>query len=791
MRTWFLAIASLATLWATAQPHLGFHSDNYAGIYNLYFQPADIVDSRYVFDMNLAGVDMMASNNYVGIRRQALFQDRATAFDDPDFQDNYLVERLNGRDKGIINRFEAMGPLSFMFNFREKNALAFGWRTRTYFNAVGIDEDLARQAYNELDLVDLYNVGISNQDFALQGAAWYEAGFTYGREVLDLDEHYLKAAGGLRLTVGFASTYLYSDNLQVSFPNDSMVSIEDTDLRFGFADNFTSGSDGVSFDFLPGMAGDVGVVYEWRPDIEDHRYTMDGDSTWLDPRRNKYKLKVGFSVTDIGNARFRRSEVNGTPISNSFFADAPNVRLQHFLDGLEEFGDEGLQPFYDTLASKYTITGADGDIYRMRLPMRLNLTVDYNIWKGFYVNGTATIAPRFRNAEVKSSALTSFSITPRFEHKWFGAFFPFSADALGNLHFGTGLRLGPLIIGTRDITPLLGRKVIYGADAYAMLRIPIGKKLRDRDEDHVSNKMDLCKKEPGPWATRGCPDLDGDGITNDVDRCPDVPGLAEFDGCPDSDGDGITDGSDDCPELAGTEELNGCPDTDEDGIIDPNDSCVYTAGIPAFNGCPDTDADGIMDREDDCPEVRGLPAFAGCPDTDADGLRDIDDRCPEKAGPAENDGCPYNDDDNDGVRNDEDECPRTPGPASNRGCPEISEEEQEVIDVAFENLEFETGKAVIRPRSYESLQGLADLMLSRDDLRLRIAGHTDDVGSEENNLALSRERATAVKDYLVQYDIDGSRFIVEAYGEARPIADNDTEDGRALNRRVELEIVFE
>lgn len=149
------------------------------------------------------------------------------------------------------------------------------------------------------------------------------------------------------------------------------------------------------------------------------------------------------------------------------------------------------------------------------------------------------------------------------------------------------------------------------------------------------------------------------------------------------------------------------------------------------------------------------------------------------------------DTDADGVLDPEDKCPETPGTKENNGCPEIAKEEQEIINTAFEALEFETSKDVIKDESKPSLDTLAMLLtVKRPQWKLRLAGHTDDVGSSSANLRLSKLRANATGQYLNMRGVEMSRIIIEYYGESKPVADNKTAEGRQRNRRVEMEIVF-
>ncbi|WP_449390405.1 OmpA family protein [Crocinitomix algicola] len=139
----------------------------------------------------------------------------------------------------------------------------------------------------------------------------------------------------------------------------------------------------------------------------------------------------------------------------------------------------------------------------------------------------------------------------------------------------------------------------------------------------------------------------------------------------------------------------------------------------------------------------------------------------------------------------DDECVNVPGVPENNGCPKIEEEEQEIINTAFDNLEFESGKAIIKESSFESLEGLAELLIKKEDWKLKIAGHTDSQGAAQSNLILSKKRAEAVKTFLMQRGITDERLFVQYFGEEKPIDTNDTPEGRQRNRRVEMDIVFE
>jgi len=159
------------------------------------------------------------------------------------------------------------------------------------------------------------------------------------------------------------------------------------------------------------------------------------------------------------------------------------------------------------------------------------------------------------------------------------------------------------------------------------------------------------------------------------------------------------------------------------------------------------------------------------------------------------------DDDSDGVANKFDKCPGTASGTvvDGSGCPLaapkpqiiretktiVTEADRKVVKDAISNLEFDLGKSTIRSKSYATLNRVAALLVEKN-FSLKLAGHTDDSGSDELNLRLSKDRAESVKAYLVSQGANASRIEAIGYGESQPIASNKTAQGRQENRRVEF-----
>jgi outer membrane protein OmpA-like peptidoglycan-associated protein len=315
--------------------------------------------------------------------------------------------------------------------------------------------------------------------------------------------------------------------------------------------------------------------------------------------------------------------------------------------------------------------------------------------------------------------------------------------------------------------------------------------VQDVDQDGVPDKDDACPNTPvgATVDSRGCSvDSDHDGVPDGLDKCPDTPAGATVDavGCPaDSDHDGVPDGLDKCPATppGATVDALGCAlDSDHDGVPDGLDKCPDTpAGATVdATGCPaDADHDAVLDGLDKCPNTpTGTPVDAtGCPlaqDSDHDGVPDGADKCPDtpRGVPVDSTGCMI-------LFQPEVAPPVQPGaPARPVTAPRPT--------LILRGVTFRTGLSVLTAESYAVLDQVAGSLVANPDIRIEIAGYTDNTGPIGVNLRLSQARAAAVRAYLARKGVSPSRMIARGFGSRGPVAPNTTATGRAQNRRVEL-----
>lgn len=758
MRQILLTALILLSFSANAQRLYGVATSNWSGTNGIYLNPANVADSRHRFTIDLFAINAGADND------KGTFS-TAELFNRDSFNIGSVLKVPSGNKSFNLTApyLEVRGP-GFMWSIDKKSGVALTTRVRLYNQFQDFNVDL----FNAVTSADFNNLSTNPKSYAIDADrfnwtlhAWTEVGATYGRVLVDKGAHMVKGGVTARYIGGVSYVNFQANTLKGTFnsKNDSLridaadaqissnvLSTQDEisgSLSGGDIANYFFGSKGGS-----GFGLDLGLVYEWRPDNNTFKYDMDGVKGIDDNTVNRYKLRFSAAITDIGSVTYKKENKTASMRgSGSIVTDS--VKANNFTEFSNYMKARGLDVAIDSNSST-----------TVKLPTAIQLNVDYNFGKNFYANlaYNGNLVDRFVAGNTYYSQLT---LTPRYDTRIVSFGLPVTYNFFSQkLKVGAGLRVGGFFFGSDDMLAFLGSNSQTGANFYFGAGIPFNKrKPRDSDGDKVSDKRDSCINVRGPWEAKGCPilDKDGDGILDDVDKCPDV---------------------------AGAKTALGCPDSDLDSVADASDACPTEAGLVSLAGCPDRDKDGIADKDDACPDAPGTALMRGCPDTDGDGVADNVDECPEKPGPVANNGCP--DTDNDGITDNKDRCPTVPGTIANQGCPEIKAEVKKRLAFVATAIQFETGKAIIKPASFKLLDDIVNILNEYSDYSMRIEGHTDNVGKPDKNLILSRDRAASVKAYFVSKGIPDARLITDGFGDTKPAANNKTAAGRAKNRRVEM-----
>ena len=466
---------------ADAQFFLGLRSSAYGGVTNVDYNPA-IADNPFLVDVNLIAVAANVNNNYIGLSKNVIYHH--SDFSDPNFQADYLKERVNGLAKNAYIGAQVTGPLSFMFSFgkkgnKNKNAIAFTYHTNFAMNIDHVTEVLARTAYYgvgpKADTVTHFlGKQLSNANISIKSAVWNDYGITYSRVVYDKGEHMVKVGGTMKLLQPIAGAYADGSNLNYQFTEYNTLTISKSYFNYAYSQGLVSSNgyspqnvksnlsaylgDMLAYKYAnPTAAADLGAVYEWRPDKESMRCSgVDRDYS-----KTRYKVALGFSIIDFGAMQFRRGQYSANFMADVQGWDVGNVKFPN-----------GIQSVDDTIRSRFRLLKTNS-YFTLWLPTRFNIFVDYNIAKGFGVNGSAMVSPDMSPQHSMLHQVTTFTVTPKYDIVWAGAYLPLSVDVMGNVSWGATVRIGPLIIGTADLLGFFAKKYVYNADIHAALKVSI------------------------------------------------------------------------------------------------------------------------------------------------------------------------------------------------------------------------------------------------------------------------------------------------------------------------------
>ena len=306
------------------------------------------------------------------------------------------------------------------------------------------------------------------------------------------------------------------------------------------------------------------------------------------------------------------------------------------------------------------------------------------------------------------------------------------------------------------------------ADAFLIMKLGMTFFFGSNEEDDDDNDGLSNGKEVALGLNPKNPDTDGDGLTDgdEIFKYKTDPTKR------DTDGDGLNDG-DEIWRFR-TDPLRA--DTDKDGLSDGDEVSIYNTDPLKV----DTDKDGLSDGE----EVLTYHTDPLKPDTDDDGLTDAselfgyktDPLNPDTDGGGVNDGAEVKRGTNPLRREDD----RPKADSRTTAAPDFS--------LSAKGIRFEQNSAEFTRASEFFLAEVSDVLSKNAQLQIEIRGYTDDRGSSEKNYKLSMDRASAVKQWLVNRGIAETRMSVKGYGSENPIASNRTPKGREQNRRIEIVI---
>jgi Family of unknown function (DUF5723) len=459
MKQQLTALASLLICATSifAQDFPGIRTSNFAGVNGALTNPACIAATPFRFDVNLASVNATIGNDRASFHLQDVFSGAFNA----DSVRTKLFGRNAGPSSGIVS-VAALGP-SFMFNLDKKSALAITTRARAIMNVRDMDGKLVDQVVNNpLDPASFPYTISSKENMQLSLNGWSEFGATYARVISDNDHAMFKAGATLKYLAGTANAYMSINQLNTTlnldaFHNSAYFNNSTGSIGVGFGgQNLTDFKAADLTKFHGGGAGvEIGFTYE----LKEAKENVFG----LHDR----KLSFGVALLDIGSVKYQRDQQR----SGSYGINVTGgEQLQ--INDIDTVNFDNYNRFFASRPQYFTaIPGSSDKSYKVALPATLQLTTDYHVVSGLYVNAAAHISLVGKNSNAWNSMYyNAFAITPRFETKRFSIFVPVTYNSLTKTNAGLTIRTGWLFIGSGSVlTALTGNS--KQADVHAGVHI--------------------------------------------------------------------------------------------------------------------------------------------------------------------------------------------------------------------------------------------------------------------------------------------------------------------------------
>ncbi len=472
-KTVILLLGLHSCLLMMAQQDLGIINGNYAGIQGTFLNPSSIADSKLKWDINGLSLDVLFDNNFLfipkgtvpvlgfksilkGIKKEDKFY---TAFDPAN----------PGRRYNLTLSNEILGP-SFHLQIKDQD-IGFTLASRSYVNIDNFTGNVAQNAFDYLKNKGLWNTALQDNSTRFNGMSWLEYGLHYARVIYKQGNRELKGGITLKYLQGVAAAYVKNTNLNYTVGDTTHLIFTNSNLDYGRTDydSYRKVSNYGDLNHGSGFGGDIGFTYVLLRDATDPAPVHKKWFNWLDPGKSDYVYRLGLSIIDIGSINFNRmASAYHLQAANADFSDWHKV---NFTNNIQV--DRTLSAvFYDGDSAK----SLAGTHFRMGLPAAISVQADWNFFDNFFAN--ATIIKGFGHGDRQGVVQPDvYSITPRYETKWFEASIPVSLIYYGNWRARVGLavRAGYFFFGGDALGGLLGLRNMEGADFYAGVHFFVGR----------------------------------------------------------------------------------------------------------------------------------------------------------------------------------------------------------------------------------------------------------------------------------------------------------------------------
>ena len=449
-----------------AQQDLGIRNGNYAGIEGALLNPSSISNSKLKWDVNVLSLDVVFDNNFLFIQKGTIpalgFKSIIQGIKHEDKFYTLFDASNPGKRYNLTLSNEILGP-SFHMQIAKDQEIGFTLASRSYVNINGFTGHVAQNAFDYLKNRGLWDTDFQDNSTRFNGMNWLEYGLHYARVIYKQGNRELRGGVTLKYLQGVAAAYVKNTNLTYRVVDTTHLIFTNSNLDYGRTDydSYRKINNYGDLNHGYGFGGDIGFTYVLLRDVVDPAPVHKKWFKRLDPGKSDYVYKLGLSFIDIGSIDFNRMTADyHLQAANADFVDwhkanfTSNIQVDQTLSSI----------FYNGNSTK----SLAGTHFRMGLPAAISVQADWNFYNNFFAN--ATIIQGFghggRQGVVRPDV---YSITPRYETKWFEASIPVSLIYYGNWRprVGFAVRAGYFFFGGDALGGLLGLHNLEGADFYA------------------------------------------------------------------------------------------------------------------------------------------------------------------------------------------------------------------------------------------------------------------------------------------------------------------------------------
>ena len=476
IKSYLLALALFLAGLANAQNYQAIHGSSYAGSLGAASNPASIVHVPYAWDITPLSIQVKQATNAYKIEKYSLLSSPATAEASP----------LPNVKKRFVFANQDIHLLNTRVNLNSKAAIAFGLNIRSYlFGTTGT----SNWQDSVFTMYDFMHINANLQPLSGEAAAtsWAELYGTYARNIIDGGDWLINAGITVKVNRGLAGGYVKAENLGYTTDPASQQGylLRTGVLRYGYSSSFdvidsnkTASANRKAFlnKTFSRIGVDAGIEYIHLADEDE------GESDDY-----AYETKLGLSLRDIGATTYQHG--SRSRLATAGRVGVTDTVLENKFTNIGSFDD-----FNDSLSE---LTASFRQLYNnfsLYQPARFVINLDQHITQNFFVNAELTIPlfPIFSKNSLYIKDMNLLALTPRWEVKSMGAYFPILFNARKQLWVGGAFKAGPVLFGTHNLANLFSKNKAQAGGMYLALTIRPGK-MYDRQAHYPGDK--LSRKE--------------------------------------------------------------------------------------------------------------------------------------------------------------------------------------------------------------------------------------------------------------------------------------------------------